>query len=244
MIVKNTRSYAVDVDFSTACFVQNNASQRIGLAYEKSTGAYYLRLSAGASYTLYFSSRCLDSTRSSPSTGVAFRIVRSISSFPEITNCLRKNYSQSYVWSVTNGNGSVARRWQAADPRTPPGGGGGGTPTVDLQGSTYWSASGSRIDIQATKVINTRASTTGSLRLRVWVTRSRYTGGTIYGYVIGTRNLGTLRSGYSFGNIKGSVSYTRPPAGTYYSSVVLEEYTPTGWTIVDFSTSQTSQRFR
>ena len=41
LTVRNTRSYSVDIDFTTACFVQNNTSQRIGLSYEKNTGAYY-----------------------------------------------------------------------------------------------------------------------------------------------------------------------------------------------------------
>ncbi len=243
IVVKNTRTYSLDVDFSTACFVQNNQSQRVGLAYEKSTGSYYLRLSAGRTYTLYFSSRCLDKTRSSPSTGVGFRTVRSISSFPEIVACLRNNYSQEGVWSITNGSGTLAQRWQAADPR-PPVGGGGGSSTVGLQGSAYWSISGNQINIQASKVVNLGTNTTGSLRLQVWVTRSRYTGGSISGYVVGTKNLGTLRAGYAYTGISGYVSYTRPPSGTYYDVITVEEYTSGGWVIRDFATSGTSQLFR
>jgi hypothetical protein len=38
--VQNNRGYNVDVDVSTAWFVQNNGSQRIGLCYEKTSGVW------------------------------------------------------------------------------------------------------------------------------------------------------------------------------------------------------------
>lgn len=120
--VRNTRTYAVDVDFSTVSFVQNNNSQRIGLAYERTTGSYYLRLSANSTYTLYFSSRCLDESRSTPSTGVSFGSCRAIpSSCSAIISALRGNYTQSSVWSITERSSTTAA-WRASDPRnsTPP----------------------------------------------------------------------------------------------------------------------------
>lgn len=245
LVVRNELSAPVDVDFSTACFLQSNDSQRIGLAYEKSTGSYFLRLQPGETYTLYFSSRCLDSRRSTPSTGVAFTSMQDISQFSQIVNALRNNYTQSGVWQVTDSAGG----WVEADPRYSSGGSGGGS--VDnggylvLSGSIGWSTSGKRINIKASRVSNISLSRiSGSLRLRAWATRSRYAGISIRGYVMGTRNLsGVLDPGHYFYNISGSVRYSRPPRGTYWTTVTLEEYTGSGWVIRDYLTFRRTTRF-
>ena len=229
LIVKNLRSYDVDVDFSTACFVQDNASQRIGLSYEKGTGKYYLRLSAKETYTLYFSSRCLDHYRSAPTTGVSFAKIVNIKDFPEIIEALRDNYTQAGVWEITNGTGSVAERWRDADVRSHPPG------TVDLSGAASWASSGSTINIKVDKVKNlSTTAKTGSLRLRIWATRSKYTGGSINGYVMGTRKLDPLRPLKSHKDVNGQVNYSRPPAGTYYTTLTVEEKTSSGWVVRDY----------
>ncbi len=54
LTIFNKAVAAVDIEFSTVCFVQNNESQRVGLAYEKSTGGYLLRFAAGKQYPLRF----------------------------------------------------------------------------------------------------------------------------------------------------------------------------------------------
>jgi hypothetical protein len=252
LVVRNLRTYSLEVDFSTACLVQNNSSQRVGLAYEKRTGSYYLRLSANTTYTLYFSSRCLDRSRSSPSTGVSYTTILDITQFTQIVNCLRNNYTQSSVWAITDDSGAYSQSWKTADPRyvnnPPPGGGGGGgggyNSNLDLSGNVRWSTSGSQINIQAGKVANnSSSSTSGSLRLRIWATRSRYAGGGITGYVLGTRNLSSLRPNYYYSNISGNVSYTRPPSGTYYTTMTLEEYSASGWVIRDYINFSSTTRF-
>jgi hypothetical protein len=233
LVVRNLQSYPVDVDFTTACFVQSNSSQRVGLAYEKSTGGYVLRLNANTSYTLYFQSRCLDKSRSTPSTGVSYTTIRDISSFTQIVNALRSNYTQASVWSITDGANSQA--WKNADPRNASGGGGGSTVSqgsLDLTGSVGWSTRGRLINIRAGRVSNNSLTrTTGSLRLRVWATRSRYAGGSMRGYVLGTRRLQPLAPGYYYTGISGDVALARPPRGSYYTTMTLEEYTTSGWVI-------------
>lgn len=241
--VTNLRSYAVDVDFSTACFIQDNASQRIGLAYEKSTGAYNLRLSAGASYTFYFSSRCLDHNRSGPSTGVSFVSIVDISGFPEIIAALRGNYTQASVWALTDGFGTLAQRWKNADPRPPPG---DGTTSgyLNLSGRASWTTSGDHIDIRADKVTNTSTTiTSGSIRVRIWATRSRYTGGSMTGYILGTRTLSPLAPGYHYQKIKGKVRYKRPPGGKYFTTITVEEFSDSGWFIQDYLNFSGTSRF-
>jgi len=120
----------------------------------------------------------------------------------------------------------------------------GGTGTIDLVGSVGWNTSGSLINIKATKILNGRSGgTSGTLRLQVWATRSPYSGGTISGYIMGTRTLGTLPAGYSYNNIEGNVAFTAPPAGTYHTTLTLAEYQNGSFVIVDYVTFTSTATF-
>jgi hypothetical protein len=72
------------------------------------------------------------------------------------------------------------------------------------------------------------------LRLRVWATRSRYSGRRIPGHILGTRNLNPLQPGYYYSNISGYVRYTRPRPGRYYTTITLEEYNSGFWVVKDY----------
>ncbi|HZJ16893.1 MAG TPA: hypothetical protein VFD27_17700 [Chthoniobacteraceae bacterium] len=226
-------SVDIVVDFSSCWLVAADGSQRIGLAYEKSTGSYNLRLRAKQSYTLLFQSRCLDHNRPGPTTGTYFKKLYQIdtNAFWEIVNALRQNYTQGSVWFLTDQNGDFSIWWKYADPRSH----NGGRPSLDLSGAVSWATSGNLIDIRAGKVTNRRSSgRSGSLRLRIWATTLPYVGGGIYGYVLGTRNLDPLNAGYYYSNIYGYVTYSPPPHGYYYTTITLEEYTSSGWVISDY----------
>jgi hypothetical protein len=106
---------------------------------------------------------------------------------------------------------------------------------IDLGGSSSWNTSGYYVNIAVGQVVNNNASgTSGSLRLRLWAIRSQYAGGTISGYVLGTRNLNPLQAGYEYTNVHGYVSYNPPPSGYYYTVITLEQYTASGWYISDY----------
>ncbi|RYD33020.1 MAG: hypothetical protein EOP87_11785 [Verrucomicrobiaceae bacterium] len=108
------------------------------------------------------------------------------------------------------------------------------TVTLDMSGTASWTAKGSTVDIRIAKISNLGTAKSGSLRLRLWAVKSKYTGGSISGYVLGQRSLDTLSGGYSYKNIKGKVTYKKPPSGKYYSVLTLEEYTKAGWKIRDY----------
>lgn len=115
---------------------------------------------------------------------------------------------------------------------------------IELSGSCGWSISGGSIDITAGKVANREdGGSSGSLRLQVWATPYPYSGGSMSGYVLGTRELDTLGGGYSYNNISGSVPYFAPPDGTYYTTVTVEEYGGGGYTIVDYLTLSGTSTF-
>jgi len=243
IIVTNKRTYAVDVDFSTACFVQNNQSQRIGLSFEKSTNNFNLRLAGSRTYTLYFSSRCLDKARSTPTTGVAYTQVYPISSqFSAIITALRNQFTQEAVWNVTNSS-AIADAWKRADARFAP------PPVVnpariDLSGTVSWQPlSRTSVNFKAGRLANLGSSTSGSLRIRVWATRSSYAGGSMNGYVLGTLPQNALRGGFFYGNINNNVRYSSPPAGTYYTTMTVEENTSSGWFIRDYINFNQTRRF-
>ena len=152
----------------------------------------------------------------------------------------------SYYLAFTNSN-SIGKavtytmeRWQ----RTPKTSGGVPGATIDLSGAAGWAISGSSINIKVAKVSNLATSgSSGSLRLRVWATKSRYTGSSITGYVLGTRGLNPLKANHYYSNVAGKVSYKRPPAGTYYTTITLEEYTGSGWRIRDYVNFSGTTRF-
>jgi hypothetical protein len=127
-------------------------------------------------------------------------------------------------------------RWRQT-PKSSGGGGGGGTGgtgSLALSGGGSWKTSGSEITISVGKITNNRSGgKSGTLRLQVWATTSPYTGGRISGYVLGTYSVGTLSGGFNFSSVKGTVPYDAPPAGTYYTTITLEEYNSGAFGIAD-----------
>ncbi|HWN95779.1 MAG TPA: hypothetical protein VNT99_12150 [Methylomirabilota bacterium] len=107
-----------------------------------------------------------------------------------------------------------------------------------------WRRVGTRIDISADRVINDSfGGISGTLRLQIWATTSPYFGGSISGYILGTRSLGQLEGGYQFTGVSGSVPFRAPPAGNYYTTMTLEEYTVNGYVIVDYTTFDGTSSF-
>lgn len=110
---------------------------------------------------------------------------------------------------------------------SPPGSGGG---SVYFSGVYSYSAdfTAGTGSMHVDQVVNTTSYTTGTLRLELWATSSRYAGGTISGYRTLTYVLGQLPSNYSFSNVN-TGTLTMPgglPAGTYYLTFALTEYDP------------------
>ena len=95
-----------------------------------------------------------------------------------------------------------------------------------MAGPWRWQSSpeGGTIDIEVGKISHTRTGVTGSLNLAVWATVRPYNGGNIQGFKLGEVKKEALQPGYTYTNVKNTAKYTRPPAGTYYVSIVLSEY--------------------
>jgi len=103
---------------------------------------------------------------------------------------------------------------------------------VIVGNSTYQinSAAGT-IHITAAEIDNLSAYTTGTLRLEVWATTKPFdTTTSNNGYRMAVLPLssatnGTLAANGKLFNIDQTVAFTKPPAGTYYVTLMLTEYT-------------------
>ncbi len=116
--------------------------------------------------------------------------------------------------------------------------------TIELDGTFGYSISGTTLNLDLGKIINNRnGGTSGSLRVQLWATSSPYTGGSINGYILGTKDVGQLKGGYYFDSQKTSTSFKNPPSGTYYVTLTLEEYTSSGFVITDFLNLPGSKTF-
>lgn len=106
---------------------------------------------------------------------------------------------------------------------------------IELDGTFGYSINSTKLTFDLGKIANNRnGGTSGSLRVELWATSSPYTGGTINGYILGTKDLGILKGGYYFRAKSTSVTYKSPPSGTYYVTLTLEEYSSSGFVIVDY----------
>lgn len=117
-------------------------------------------------------------------------------------------------------------------------------PELDLVEPVDWTVNATTILIEAAAVENNRiGGTSGTLRLQVWATDTPYNGGMINGFVMGTAVLGELNGGQSFGDISESVPFTEPPAGTFFTTITLEEFRMGAFAIMDFFTFPTTSDF-
>lgn len=81
------------------------------------------------------------------------------------------------------------------------------------------------VTLEASSVENNRSGGySGTLKLKLWATDYRYTGGTITGHIMATARLGELDGGYAFNNLSEEVAFIEPPDGTYNVTMTLTEY--------------------
>ncbi len=100
--------------------------------------------------------------------------------------------------------------------------------------SCLTSNEGGTIEIAVAKISHNRPANTGTLELSVWVTKDIYRGGGIRGFQLGSVKKDALKMGYSYSNVKHTAKFTKPPAGTYNTYLLLSEYDGSGYKIVDY----------
>lgn len=114
-------------------------------------------------------------------------------------------------------------------------------------GSVSYQYSGGTVRILANRVENDRAAGTlsGTLRLSLWATsQPPIFGQTVTGYMTASYTLGQLQGGFAFNSIDtGNIAFTRPPDGTYYFTLFLDEFQNSAFGYQDFVITSPTQTF-
>lgn len=98
--------------------------------------------------------------------------------------------------------------------------------------------------IEVAKISHRRTGHTGTLKVSVWATDTPYRGGNLQGHQIGFVTKAALESGYSYSNLKTTVTFSPPPDGTYFISLVLSEFDDGAYRVVDYITSSEAATFK
>ena len=105
----------------------------------------------------------------------------------------------------------------------------------ELSGVWGYNIDGNSINLYGGEVVNNNyGGTSGTLKIALYASYSQYYGGSITGYSLFEMNLGELSGGYSFNNISDYGSISRPPSGVYFMTILLLEYSYSGYEIIDY----------
>lgn len=110
--------------------------------------------------------------------------------------------------------------------------------SIKLEGIKSYRQDGSQLRINVEKISNYRdlGTVSGSLRMTLWATSTKYGGGTIVGYKLGEVDLGQLNGGYYWSNVSELTTVlTVPPSGDYYVTLTLGEWDGISYKIVHYA---------
>lgn len=75
----------------------------------------------------------------------------------------------------------------------------------------------------------------GTVKLSLYLTTTKYTGGSITGYALIDYQLDQIEAGYYYHDINRVINFNvNPPSGNYYVTLLLMEYTDNGFVIKDY----------
>ncbi len=97
------------------------------------------------------------------------------------------------------------------------------TASIDLLCDCSYETNATVLTLNAYRVENNAGRSTGTLKLQLWASTQPYNGTSISGYKMGEYTLGSLVNNQYFYGIRQNVTYTAPPAGTYYVTMMLTE---------------------
>lgn len=100
----------------------------------------------------------------------------------------------------------------------------GGGRQIGLECPCSYDIQGDFMIFEADSVSNNRSGgTSGTLKLKVLATATRYAGVSTSGYILAEATLGELRGGHYWEDLSYTRSLDAPPAGTYYVTMTLTE---------------------
>jgi len=114
-----------------------------------------------------------------------------------------------------------------------------------MSGDYSYSFEGSVITLGVDKVTNYRTlgSVSGTLAVQIWATQSVYSSGTLNGFKIAEKSIGTLNGGFNISNILEVTALLQPPDGNYNLVFVLAEWNGSAYSTVHFGNFTQRQTF-
>ena len=95
---------------------------------------------------------------------------------------------------------------------------------VKFVGSVGYSQLSVLVSMQADRIQNFAASTSGALRMELWATPAPFAGSFSGGYQLAAYGLGPLAAGASLTSVNsGALPWSNPPSGTWHVTMVLTE---------------------
>lgn len=89
--------------------------------------------------------------------------------------------------------------------------------------------------ITGAKIINNESSTSGTVKISLYLTDTKYAGGSINGYALANYKFDQLEGGYYYHDVDKQLNFdASPPSGNYYVTLLLLEYTNDGFIIRDY----------
>lgn len=118
-------------------------------------------------------------------------------------------------------------------------------PLLSMEGPYRWQTypAEGKLEVSTGKISHTRNGKTGSLRIAVWATSTRYAGGRIQGWILGQVRKQALEKARMYPEIGAVVDYKPPPSGRYFVTITLSEYDGSQYVIRDSFTFDESFRF-
>lgn len=149
------------------------------------------------------------------------------------------SYTVTMLLVVGTGSGAVVHSWYQM---TMPADFG----QVYLDGNAGWSQSGTTVRLQVGRIVNmSSGGSSNSMRVELWATPQPYAGVTqSNSYKLGqTTTFSPLQAGYEYNPVDQTVTYTAPPAGTYYTTLLLTEQYGTAWNYLHHLNMDTTSTF-
>lgn len=108
---------------------------------------------------------------------------------------------------------------------------------LSFDGECTFTVDFTSINLRVGRISNHRSGgVSGTLALRLWALASRYSTGTLRGFVAASSKVPPLAAGASISNVNENIPAEEIPSGYYYPALTLEEHdsaSPNGWLIMD-----------
>ena len=109
-------------------------------------------------------------------------------------------------------------------------------PSLALSGNNGYEIQGDRVIITASEIANNRdaGNISGTLSIELWALNQPYQGGDFSGIAMAGTQIGEMLGQHYLADCRYDLSFNEPPAGTWYFTLMLREWTGSGYVTRDY----------